>query len=69
MAKAISEHARDTHGSWFSNPMAPWQNAVWCVELSNREAALLRPKIAELARRYKQDSISWAEVSRQEFLH
>jgi len=59
-----------THGRWVSLATDPWQNACWCVELMPTAAwtAVLRAGLAELAQRWRQDSIAWAEVRETEFL-
>lgn len=56
------------HGRWFSAPDSAYQNACWCVELTNGEPQTLKKALAELATRYGQDSIAWAEVQATEFL-
>lgn len=55
----------------YSAPGAPWQNALWAVELPDWEPGVreaLRTQLAELARTYRQDSIAWWETDRAEFL-
>jgi hypothetical protein len=59
----------------YSAPGAPWQNALWAVEIpdgpwSAGSAARgeLRAQLAELAGRYRQDSIAWWEADATEFI-
>lgn len=55
-------------GAWYSEPVAPYQNACFCVELSDQERKyLLRGVLRKLCTRYRQDTISWAPAS-TEFL-
>lgn len=60
------------HGRWRSPSDDPWQNACWCVEIQDGAApsSLLHCKeaLAEVAAKYRQDSIAWAEVKTTEFL-
>lgn len=52
-----------------SFPDAPWQNALWCVQLPDATAAgALKTQLAYLAHRYRQDSIAWAEVDQVDML-
>ncbi len=54
------------HGAWFSRPDAPWQNACWLVDLSEKTpgyATDLKVVMGHLAARYNQDSIAWAEAA------
>jgi hypothetical protein len=56
------------HGSWFSNPAGPWQNACWCVEFATEEQADEAKGVAAgIAAEYGQDSIAWA-VAETEFI-
>lgn len=54
------------HG--YSLPAAPWQNAMWAVELpadlpdGPRIRDELRHRVARLAWAYSQDSIAWAQA-------
>lgn len=57
------------HFAGVSFPDAPWQNAQWCVQVPDegvREA--LRIRMRELAGRYLQDSVAWAEVDQVNLL-
>jgi hypothetical protein len=47
----------------FSAPAAPWQNALWVVEMPWGGSARfkLRSNLSRLARQYRQDSIAWWE--------
>lgn len=54
----------------YSAPGAPWQNALWAIELPDdpdpREA--LRGRLKVLAGRYRQDAVAWWESGRTEML-
>lgn len=69
----------EVHGSWSSVPMAPYQNACWCIEFkstpdydqagrSARRVEQLKDALRDLARNFGQDSIAWAEVRETTFL-
>lgn len=48
-----------------SFPDAPWQNALWCIQIPDDTAAdALKTRMAQLARRHRQDSIAWAQVDK-----
>lgn len=52
--------------SW---PDAPWQNAMWCVQVPDqRVREALRTHVRQLAGRYLQDSVAWAAVDQVELL-
>jgi hypothetical protein len=59
------------HGDWVSHAGDPYQNACWCIELRDSWTASregLRDDLRDLARRYRQDSIAWAEAPVTELL-
>lgn len=58
----------EVHGAWFSLPIAPFQNACWCVFLPDKEATDLKIRLENLAHHYEQDSIAWAEAKPTQFL-
>lgn len=69
MAAEVISLASVTRGAWFSNPVGPWQNACWCVDFSGSDVVAEAKEIcAQLARKYRQDSIAWALVARTEFV-
>jgi hypothetical protein len=51
------------HGVWFSAPQSQWQNACWCFEVQDDWVPALKTILARLARHYKQEWISWVQVS------
>lgn len=58
------------HGAWFSRPDAPWQNACWLVDFSQNSPSWvldIKARLSQLANRYRQDSLAWAEA-KTEFL-
>lgn len=64
----VRGYASVVHGQWFSLPDAPWQNACWCVEVSDKAAMFLRDALRNSAKAYRQDSIAWA-AAETEFLN
>lgn len=66
--KALADATKDFHGSWFSHPGAPWQNACWCIEIADGVASKLKDALRRVAANYRQDSIAWAEAPTTEFL-
>lgn len=58
------------HFAGFSAPAAPWQNAMWALELPAGDDAedALRARLSRLAGTYAQDSIAWARADRVDFL-
>jgi hypothetical protein len=56
----INGYASTKHGRWFSLTDDPWQNACWCIEVSEKAQMFLRDALANSARAYGQDSIAWA---------
>ena len=55
----------------YSAPGAPWQNALWAVEVPDWEPGVreaLRSRLAELCRDFRQDSIAWWETAGAEML-
>lgn len=68
MSAQVISLASVTHGSWFSNPVSPWQNACWCVEFPGEAVEMTaREEAAALGREYGQDSVAWATAT-TEFL-
>ena len=65
-------HASDdikVHGEWFSSPTSAWQNACWCLEITDESVFhRLRNSLRFYARRFNQDSIAWTEAKPTEFL-
>ena len=60
--------AEQVHGRWYSSPSAKFQNACICAEIDEENVEYLRESLADLAYRYRQDSIAWAEVPVTEFI-
>lgn len=68
---AVRDAASAVHGFWLSSGDSRWQNACWCIELNPEHEALnarLRRTLAWIAHTHHQDTISWAEVGKQEFI-
>lgn len=60
------------HGRWRSPSDDPWQNACWCIEINDHVAqdsiAACNLGLAAVARKFRQDSVAWAEVTKTEFI-
>jgi hypothetical protein len=70
MLARIKPLAVRAHGEWFSDPMAAWQNACWCLEFTPGSAELseAREVCTEIRKEFRQDSIAWAVVPETEFI-
>lgn len=52
----------EVHGTWMSDPVAPWQNAAWSLSWSNDLIHLsrdLQNLLREILPRYRQESMAW----------
>lgn len=70
VAEAVTVGAQ-VHFAGFSAPDAPWQNALWAIEVPADAPWLigqLRSVLADLAGRYGQDSIAWWAAEKTEFI-
>lgn len=56
----IRNLAAHQHGEYFSVPSAKWQNACWCLEFREEMIGFAQARLAQLARRFRQDWIAWA---------
>lgn len=56
------------YGRWVSPSTDYWQNACWCLEIQDHQAAGLREELRVLAAKFRQDSIAWAVVGETMFL-
>lgn len=65
---AVNVHADQVHGRWLSPSAAPWQNACWCVEVTEDAVSWLRDEVAAARRRWRQDSAAWAVAPVTEFV-
>ena len=61
--QALMQAYGTIHGEWYSLPNQRWQNACWCLETYDGERGVLRKRLSEIARNYRQDSIAWAEAT------
>lgn len=68
VAYLINSRATHVHAACFSASAAPWQNAIWCLELPEDQAPQLQAGLSRLARRYRQDSIAWAQTDRVQMI-
>jgi hypothetical protein len=64
---AIRNFVEAVHGQWVSEPASAWQNACWCIEITELRAYTLKHHLSVLAAEYRQDSIAWAPAT-TEFL-
>ena len=61
-------------GEWFSVPDSKFQNACWLVEFTPAPAigyygvSQVRLDLRDLATRFHQDSVAWAEVAKTEMI-
>jgi hypothetical protein len=50
-------------GAWFSSPLAPWQTAVWCVDVKPGVIDRLKGQLAQIGASFGRGMIGWNEVS------
>lgn len=60
-------YARAWHGTWTSEVLSAYQNATFCFEIHPAHAATAKARLRQVAERYRQDSIAWADAE-TEFL-
>ena len=58
----------EMHGAWFSAPDRVYQNACWCIVMTDEDIPWAQTRLRRLAATYRQDSITWAEIEEVEFL-
>lgn len=64
----VEAHSQVVFGRWASLPTARHQNACWAFEVDHEaDRVTLRNRVRQVAGRYGQDSIAWAETE-PEFL-
>jgi hypothetical protein len=63
----IRASASQIHSEGHSSPTSAYQNLCVGFEIDEREAEDLRPFLADMAKRFGQDSIAWA-VATTEFI-
>lgn len=56
------------YGVWFSATDSPYQNMCVCLDPAPDWLGNFRKRLGELAAKYRQDSIAWAETPTTEFL-
>lgn len=59
---------KTTLGAWHSLPATPYVNACWAIMLDQRDVEAVTRGLGALARRFRQDSIAWAEVDATYFV-
>lgn len=67
MSGAVVARAKQIHGTWFSLPACPWQNANWCLEFADEDMEAAKDAAVEVRMRWRQDSVAWA-VAEPEFI-
>ena len=55
----VNNVAQKVYFSGHSFPSAPWQNAAWCFECNPEDQSIIKIRLAELAKEFRQDSIAW----------
>jgi hypothetical protein len=60
-------YAIKVHGEWYSASSGAWQNACFCLELTEHLVGMLRQALIEARQEFRQDSVAWA-VAETEFL-
>lgn len=70
MDYVLDQAPRHAHGKWFSEPRSIYQNACWCIDMPDSEVGTqeLVERLRRLAKKYRQDSIAWAEVAQTIFI-
>jgi hypothetical protein len=56
----VRRDATQVFGAWMSNPIDPWQNACWCIEIPTDFQQEVRWDLGLLAAKYHQESIAWS---------
>lgn len=57
------------HGEWHSYPDSIYQNAAWCIDIEDDDKMWeLKGKLAAIAQIYRQDAITWNELTGTVFL-
>lgn len=68
MAAELNSWTCQIHGTWFSRPDDPWQNANWCLEfIDEAHMNQARAEVIRIRRYWRQDSVAWA-VAEPEFI-
>ena len=58
----VARYTDSPHGRWFSAPDSAYQNFCVCLEIDPADVEDFKIDLGHLCRRYKQDSIAWAEA-------
>lgn len=64
----IRDRARRMYGVWLSCPAAEYQNACIAFGVDADDAVFLKDQLRDLAARFGQDSIAWAEAPETLFI-
>ena len=60
--KSIMIRFGKLHGDWYSATSARWQNMCICVDIEDNLVDSLKSLLEGLKKKFRQDSIAWAEV-------
>ena len=70
--QAREDDGAHIHFAGFSAPAAPWQNALWALDLTTAASPAargwLRTELADLCGLYRQDAIAWWEAGQTEMI-
>lgn len=57
----VRRYTTKVHGWWYSEPVAPWQNAQVAFQLDPVYHTYFRAELTALRKQYLQDSVAWTE--------
>ena len=64
MRAEVVTYAAVIHGEWFSDPVAKWQNASWCLEFdSNQDMIVAKKNATRIRTEFRQESVAWATAA------
>lgn len=64
----LSDFVGRTHGEWYSEPTAVWQNMCICREIHRDDVVRLRACLRALRETYRQDSVAFVTAGRTELI-
>lgn len=68
IAEMLDRAGAIQQGEWFSNPLAPWQTACWCVDIQPGIAERLKGELGVIGAQYGRGMVAWSEVSTAVYL-
>jgi hypothetical protein len=66
--EAVRDRALTVFGDWVSPSSDPWQNACIAFGIDYDDVPFLKSELRELAAKFGQDAVVWAEVRLTEFV-